>query len=770
MSNGAIPPYQVAFYDSYTPPLLADDYTFVVDQKLAGGGGTITEQRATQDFSVVAPRFALDPSEIQSVFPPANSTGPYGEKLPHVVLTERALPWERLLGRNLPALANPNAKSYPWLALLVFGEDELLPPGGAAPASLLANPTMTATWPVARLLEPGDPSILGPQLAPEREDEKSCRVIDVPIDVFTRVAPRLADLPWLAHVRQVNVDAKSSSAATADGWFAVVIANRFPIVGTDPAGKRNIVHLVSLEGFAPWLVDHPVWPNQQVKAVRLASLASWSFTAHPDGLDFARLMKNLVAVPESGGADLRLRLPTPSAAAAAGTPAAQARTALQRGYAPLLYETRAGDRSFGWYHGPLVPQPVPPLAAGSSFPNSAAATIYDPDSGTFDMSYAAAWEVGRLLALHDRAYGTAQQRARKALRRTVDLARERGLSPLPAPAQAQALSAEAMLAPRQASRSFITWFGEQGPQWLKGSGTQQAAADTARATRPAPAQALRNMLAGPELQQVVRAHLQSAAEDGPVSDMVDWLARLRLLEGVPFDYLVPDARMLPPESIRFFYVDPNMLDALCDGAQSIGLQTSRDAVQQQLVRGTLHGMATARASGRRAALLGGALAATPASGDPVAGMLLRSAAVSGWPGLEVKAYSDREDTLIQPLRLDHLAPDVLLALYPEVPVWIEIEEPKEGIAFGTEDDWLVGIRHISGSDLGRQILDGNKATVTEKLDATWRRDGGVLSVDAWQAHLAGLPGLKPDAASWGPAAFALQMVSTPEQMVFYNGE
>jgi hypothetical protein len=31
-----------------------------------------------------------------------------------------------------------------------------------------------------------------------------------------------------------------------------------------------------------------------------------------------------------------------------------------------------------------------------------------------------------------------------------------------------------------------------------------------------------------------------------------WLARIRLLEGVPFGHLVCDADLLPPASIRFF--------------------------------------------------------------------------------------------------------------------------------------------------------------------------------------------------------------------------
>ena len=52
--------------------------------------------------------------------------------------------------------------------------------------------------------------------------------------------------------------------------------------------------------------------------------------------------------------------------------------------------------------------------------------------------------------------------------------------------------------------------------------------------------------------------------------LVDWLARLRLLERVPFAYLVPDDELLPPESIRFFYLNRNWTDAAVDGALAVG--------------------------------------------------------------------------------------------------------------------------------------------------------------------------------------------------------
>src|SRR6185437_10309358 len=73
--------------------------------------------------------------------------------------------------------------------------------------------------------------------------------------------------------------------------------------------------------------------------------------------------------------------------------------------------------------------------------------------------------------------------------------------------------------------------------------------------------------------------------------MEQLLAHLRLLVGVPFDYLVPDERLLPDESIRFFYLDRSWTDRLVDGAIAVGKIGTREqahhhghapAVNQQL--------------------------------------------------------------------------------------------------------------------------------------------------------------------------------------------
>src|SRR5579863_1603876 len=136
-------------------------------------------------------------------------------------------------------------------------------------------------------------------------------------------------------------------------------------------------------------------------------------------------------------------------------------------------------------------------------------------------------------------------------------------------------------------------------------------------------------------------------EAGMPPYMESFLSLLRLLVGVPFDYLVPDARLLPDESIRFFYLDRSWTDRLVDGAIAVGKIGSREqahhqangaAVHQQLdqterIARTLQikafaGFDTLKSGNDR----------DQSPGDITTGFLLRSAAVVGWPHMDVRAY------------------------------------------------------------------------------------------------------------------------------------
>lgn len=73
----------------------------------------------------------------------------------------------------------------------------------------------------------------------------------------------------------------------------------------------------------------------------------------------------------------------------------------------------------------------------------------------------------------------------------------------------------------------------------------------------------------------------SDAEKAAWNYIINWLTKLRLLEGVPFPYIVPSEGMLPNESIRFFHLDRNWLDALVDGALSTGVLDSRGSLADE---------------------------------------------------------------------------------------------------------------------------------------------------------------------------------------------
>ena len=108
------------------------------------------------------------------------------------------------------------------------------------------------------------------------------------------------------------------------------------------------------------------------------------------------------------------------------------------------------------------------------------------------------------------------------------------------------------------------------------------------------------------------------------------LAELRLLHHVPFSYLVADASLLPPESIRFFYLDRNWTDALVQGALSVGTFTAADRAQLEALLLDRSATRSTRRSGPSAARPG---ESRPAGrGGAITGFLLRSRVVSGLAG------------------------------------------------------------------------------------------------------------------------------------------
>ena len=174
-------------------------------------------------------------------------------------------------------------------------------------------------------------------------------------------------------------------------------------------------------------------------------------------------------------------------------------------------------------------------------------------------------------------------------------------------------------------------------------------------------------------------------------DIAAWLGRLRTLIGVPFGYLVPDEGMLPPESIRFFRLDTAWVEALLDGAFSLGRNLTAEAggaaanLDRALLGPVLHAAREAAPKRRRA---GAAEPTDRAAGgaSPWTGFLLRSKVVSGYPGLGVNVYEAGSTQPLPLRRLDRLGPgaDTLFGLVEGEAHQVDVHEPAEVLHYGID--------------------------------------------------------------------------------------
>ncbi|MDX6706491.1 MAG: hypothetical protein QOI48_2337 [Solirubrobacteraceae bacterium] len=739
-ARSAPPPGSIQFYDGYFSALDAGKYTIGLNQKVAAPSGTQPQYGTTQVFEVVAPEFAIDPDVVHTAYPPAGATGVYDEQLPFVVLGDPSLPWERAItpGGGAPDSSDPT----PWIALVIFADGEIALQQGSS------NPVGTTT--VSDLLAP-DRNVLKPQIPTANVSAavlaSHCQTITIPGTVFNAVMPGKDDLRYLAHTRAV------SHPDQGDLLLSVVLSNRLPVA--EGAPLRYYAQLVSVEGFQDYLGPNakPIPPKPSGGApqdVKLVSLSHWTFTSQPEtGLSFRDLMAGLIASEQVTPA---LRLPAPPSVQI--PPAAATR--IQDGYAPLSFVTGTGEQSFAWYRGPftpVVPQPLPqvgdPPVGVDEATSADSLMIYHAEQGLFDLSYAAAWNIGRQLALADAQFAQQMSRYRREARSALGRLAQR----MAAPHLAGVDEPADLLEPDAARQRFVARVGDGlASRWTEAMGAARAGERpppdathrVPRARRRAavhPATVLEQPWAG----DVLGDHLAQTAD--PVSA---WLAKLSLLGSVPFSYLVADPRMLPAESIRFFYLDRGWIDALVAGATSIAVHSTADVALLGALRPRLHDAVAAH----RVSL------GAPAGGTAMTGMLLRSALVSNWPALVVRATLGGAPLPI--VRSDCPSPSVRLCLFDGVPDEVSLAEPYQGLVFGLEDG-VVGPRNVTAPSVaGAQIANVTPVKPTFRTPPA-NAAGGVLQVAPLAAALETAVGVRRFSSkavvNWNGTALQTSFVS-----------
>jgi hypothetical protein len=277
-------------------------------------------------------------------------------------------------------------------------------------------------------------------------------------------------------------------------------------------------------------------------------------------------------------------------------------------------------------------------------------------------------------------------------------------------------------------------------------------------------------------QAAIRPVLDSSSDDGTIpATLRTWLLQMRLLQAIPFAYLVADSALLPEESIRWFYVDRRWTDAAVQGALSVGTVNSDDRVHLTAQYDAIRDELDTEERNQRS------LADDPhltGDGGPISGFLLRSKAVSGWPALHVRAYDTdptQDDTETPPtstemrlLRLERLAPAVLLCVFDGIPKVVHIEEPRQGIQFGFDDSG-------TPTQFKATLKPRNEATfgdlATAPIQVNFRRGGsGVVNIKRLQADLKPLVHPNPADPPLDSAQYALQLVRKPYRQVWGDPE
>ena len=302
-----------------------------------------------------------------------------------------------------------------------------------------------------------------------------------------------------------------------------------------------------------------------------------------------------------------------------------------------------------------------------------------------------------------------------------------------------------------------------------------------------------HLLTHAALEQTVGHAWQVAAptaDSGTITPeaLLRFLAGLRMLKDVPFNTLVPDSRLLPNESIRFFFLDRAWTDALVQGALSVATANSVERAQLEALYPRVEAEIDDAERKYRAP---GGEALSHGTAGLVSGFLLRSAAVAGWPGLHVRAYATEpggNDTDVLPenhasriklLRLERLAPAVLLALFDGLPQVVHIEEPRQGVQFGVKldrDRRGRGIARVPARNVqtaGYVNSAGNPVTLPHQaaqIPVSFRPGvAGVLNLGAIARAFKAANGTAmtdPPNPEVDSAEFAMQMLRFPARQIY----
>ncbi len=688
-------------FSSYVPGLEAGLHTICAKQDIVADGQTLCKT-TTHLFNVIAPRFALPDNAVDSFYPPRGHAD-RAEVVPHMVFNDPTLPWERTAST---IFADDDAtNTVPWLAVLLFTQDELRLSSSDLSTMFAAtslgttakqSSTLTINMLASEILDVKN-SASGVVYDPEGDGaDAKTDLIFVPSvlfnPIFTQYDGQGQPKPgqkngwvhhhrFLSHLRHIHLDGTATAATTddEDHTYSVVVGHRTgPLDITQPT--TVVAHLVNIEG-----VEGMGWPVTQ-SYVAMSSLYSWDYTClPPKSLNVADAFAQL-------GTSLNVLRPgltqdDVKALQAAGAVGNRLNSRLNDGFSMVRYRTQTGEVSSAFFRGPFTPNTVtfpatekPPWPAAST--TGQKLQILDQQLNLMDLTYSAAWNLGKTLALADQTFAAALSRVRSQI---LDVAMKE--------AQESVIKAWAadlgIPSPYRTREDMVSTIAETIKRVRELPGSKLLQRDpngmVRRWFRPEHPR-LDLTYHGSEIDPIIDQYLASAAAivasttDGngcsatpptPYNEFnvpysPDWAVVLKwamdryFLVNVPPHYLISNASHLPTESLRFFNIDPAWVWAMVDGGLSLAnhLDQSDDRLRDA-IKGAIKTYLNTQIPGH------GYVPPVPTYG-----FFLRSALVTKFPDMIVDLTgTDKSDTKGPPeiLRHEILGQDVLLGLLRAAP-------------------------------------------------------------------------------------------------------
>ncbi|KIL84632.1 hypothetical protein FAVG1_12159 [Fusarium avenaceum] len=591
-------PGQAQVLSFFEPGLLPGEYTINIDQNITGPDGESGQLATKKPFIVgsISP-YQLPAASISSVYP---GEGEVVEAriLPRITLSDAHLPWELSPDEGNVGKQFLDGSPVPWLALLVFTADEIDTLPTLPPDSSPLSPSSTYTYQLSKRQLQGLKDSSGglKTQVPISNADLERSPDDLISTIFVKSAafrgyfsnqlpkeekepePAISRYSYLAHIRRSRSTQAQDSSTNSHG---IILGHR--------AGPLNLTsattayaHLVSLMGVKEHL-GRPDHESSDLTA--LVSLHSWTYTWEPGGSDIEDVIKEL----KDNVRPLARQFTDQSA------DNKWLKRRMDAGYTFVKHRMMSGEATTALYRGPLVPHQLQAnwTATTETKSHGSGLQIVDSETGIIDISYSTAWNLGCSLALANSSFTTALSALRIQL--TLLLKKDASSDVAGEEDNATGQLPDWFKTLQQVSKGGKvgddTAVLGMGSRWKR---SQQKLGTTAHVSALSKLESTSNI---PAVRSFLEKEFLVLVEDK------DWYSRdlseptqegllmakvldfvynqLLTLRAIPHNYLFPEPDIIETEAILTFYADPLWLDALVDGALSIG---NHSTVNEDIIR------------------------------------------------------------------------------------------------------------------------------------------------------------------------------------------